>query len=174
VYRAEIDLSAFTNTDDAEGERSEVAVANPPTMAAIKAVLATLTGTVMQKPPAYSALKINGQRAYKLIRRGEDVDIPPRPVRIDAITIDAYAWPILTVTVTCGKGTYIRSLARQIGEGLGTGGSLRALRRTAVGEYRIEGALPLDALPEILTEADLLPVPPIHDAASAEGSLVGG
>ena len=158
VYVAEVDLSAFTATDDAEAEREVVAVDSPPSAAQIEAALATLTGTIMQRPSAYSALKVGGKPAYARVRAGEDVELPKRPVRIDAIVVREYTWPRLTIEVTCGKGTYIRSLARQIGEALGTGGYLTALRRTAVGSYRVENAVPLGDLPQPLTEGHLLPV----------------
>lgn len=159
VYAATVDLSAFTNTDDAEGERQEVTVAQPPGTAQVAAALRELTGDIEQAPPAYSAIKVGGQRAYKLARRGDEVELPTRRVRIDAIEIVGYDWPRLDVTVTCGKGTYIRSLARQVGVLLGSGGYLTTLRRMAVGPYTIERAVQLDQLPtplmpEHLTEAE--------------------
>jgi len=159
VYETTVDLSAFTTTDDAEGEREPVNVADAPPPEAVRRVLDGLTGEIEQTPPAYSAIKVGGQRAYKLARAGKTVAMPPRRVRIEAIKIDRYDWPVLAVTVTCGKGTYIRSLARQIGEGLGTGGHLTALRRTAIGPYTIEQAARLDDLPQPMTGDDLLPVP---------------
>jgi len=159
VYDATVDLSAFTNTDDAEGEREEVDVATPPMEADLRAALDALTGTIDQTPPLYSAIKINGRRAYKMARKGETVDIPSRKVRIDRIDLRRYAWPELEITITCGKGTYIRSLARQIGEHLSTGGYLTALRRTAVGAYTIDQSIPMDELPEPITEQHVLPAP---------------
>ena len=159
VYETVIDLSAFTNTDDAEGEREEVAVSDPPSEAQVLEVLAGLTGEVEQVPPAYSAIKVGGQRAYKLARKGDEVVMPSRIVRIDAIELVRYDWPELEVVVTCGKGTYIRSLARQIGTALGAGGYLTALRRTAIGPYRIDRAVTLDDLPEGFGEELLLAAP---------------
>lgn len=159
VYETTIDLSAFTNTDDAEGEREEVRVDTPPDRDAVRAALDALTGTIDQTPPAYSAIKIDGQRAYKMARRGEEVQLAPRPVRIDRIELVDYDWPRLTLIITCGRGTYIRSLARQIGDTLYTGGHLTALRRTAIGPYTIERAVTLDDLPEPLTNEHLLPPP---------------
>lgn len=159
VYEATVDLSAFTPTDDAEGEREEVEVEREPTAEAVRAVLDGLTGEIDQVPPAYSAIKVGGKRAYKLARSGEAVAMGTRRVRVDEIVVAGYDWPALRVRVTCGKGTYIRSLARQIGEGLGTGGYLTALRRTAIGDYTIEQAVGLDSLPEPMEEADLLAVP---------------
>ena len=166
IYRTRMDLSAFTQTDDAEGEREAIAVAQPPTRHAVEAALQKLTGLIEQKPPAYSAIKIDGQRAYKMARRGDDVEIPARTVRIDRIGLLEYDWPHLALEIECGKGTYIRSLARQIGEALGTGGHLTELRRTAVGAYTLEHSICLDALPEPLTPEHLLPLPepPVEDA----------
>ena len=159
VYEATVDLSAFTATDDAEGEREEVAVERAPTDEAVRGVLDGLTGEIEQVPPAYSAIKVDGKRAYKLARSGEAVAMKARRVRVDEIVVAGYAWPSLRVRVTCGKGTYIRSLARQIGEGLGTGGYLTALRRTAIGQYTIEQAVGLADLPTPMGMGDLRAVP---------------
>ncbi|NRA39544.1 MAG: tRNA pseudouridine(55) synthase TruB, partial [Planctomycetes bacterium] len=125
----------------------------------IDAVLITLTGVIDQRPPKYSACKIDGQPAYKRARAGEVVEVRMKQVRIDALEIMTYNWPLLDLRITCGRGTYIRSLARQIGEALGTGGYLARLVRTAVGPYKIEDAIALADVPEPLTEADLLPLP---------------
>ena len=138
VYEAGVDLSAFTTTDDREGSRREVEVATPPTRDAVALACAGFVGeAVEQVPPAFSAIHIDGRRAYDLARRGEDVKMRPRQVRIDAIELLDYTWPISTIRVTCGKGTYIRSLGRDLGVALGTGGHLASLRRTAVGPYRV-------------------------------------
>lgn len=159
TYRAGIDLSAFTSTDDAEGERQAVAVPSPPDREAIETVLPRFVGEIEQLPPVYSALKVDGKPAYARVRRGETVALQPRRVRIDAIAVVSYVWPLLVVEVRCGRGTYIRSLARDLGRALGTGGSLASLCRTAVGPYRVEDALAFDALPERLTQEALLPIP---------------
>jgi tRNA pseudouridine55 synthase len=159
VYEATVDLSAFTPTDDAEGDREEVAVEREPTAEAVRKVLDELTGEIDQVPPAYSAIKVGGKRAYKLARSGEAVEMGTRRVRVDEIEVAGYDWPELRVRVTCGKGTYIRSLARQIGEGLGTGGYLTALRRTAIGDYTIEQAVGLENLPTPMGDDDLLAAP---------------
>jgi len=148
-YTAEIDLSAFTATDDAEGEREEVAVAIPPTRERVEAACAGFLGEIEQLPPVYSAVHVGGRRAYDLARRGDLAERPAaKRVRIDAIDVLAFDWPRLTLDVRCGKGVYIRSLARDLGGGLGTGGTLAGLRRTAVGGYTVDEATPLDELPE--------------------------
>ncbi len=174
TYIADVDLSAFTTTDDAEGPRQEVAVLTPPTIDAIRAALPAFVGTIMQRPPAYSAIKVQGQRAYDLARdaaRAADESgntppehaalpvLPPRPVRIDAIEIIEYRWPLLVLRIDSGKGVYIRSLARDLGVAMGTGGSLLALRRTRIAPFDLANAVALDALPPTLTQADLLPIP---------------
>lgn len=160
-YDARVDLSAFTTTDDAEGERTEVPVATPPSADELAQACARFVGTIMQTPPAFSAMKVGGQRAYKLARRGEAPEMKPRPVVIEAIEITSYAFPHVDLSIRCGKGTYIRSLARDLGRALGTGGTLAALRRTRVGAFTIDRARGLDSLPERLTQADLLPPPSV-------------
>jgi len=159
VYQTCVDLSAFTTTDDLEGDRQEVDVQVPPALGAVQAACAQFFGEVQQTPPAYSAIHINGQRAYKLARKGEAVEMPTKTVRIDSIEVLNYAWPMLSLEVKCGRGTYIRSLGRDIGKHLGVGGHLASLRRTAVGDYTIEKAHPIDRFQSPITQEDLLPVP---------------
>ncbi|MHB1155282.1 MAG: tRNA pseudouridine(55) synthase TruB [Phycisphaerales bacterium] len=156
-YITTLDLSHFSTTDDSEGTLQLVQIPTPPTAAQLRAALDTLIGEIQQTPPIHSAVMIRGQRAYKLARQGHDVVIEPRTVRIDRIDILRYDCPMLEIAVTCGKGTYIRSLARQIGRALGTGGYLTALRRTAIGPYRIEQAAQLDRLPKPLQSEHLIP-----------------
>jgi len=159
IYDTTIDLSAFTTTDDKEGERVEIDVSEPPEVGAVKDVLEHFRGEIEQTPPIYSAVHINGQRAYKLARKGEQVDMPTKTVRIDAVELLDYAYPMLTLKITCGRGTYIRSLGRDIGQKLGTGGHLAALRRTAVGDYSLDIAHPIERFDEPITQEDLMPVP---------------
>ena len=157
-YRTVIDLSAFTNTDDREGERVEVEVAEPPDEAAVRVALDAFRGRIMQRPPARSAVKVGGRRAYAMSRRGESVTLEPRPVEIYELDLVRYQWPMIEITVCCGKGTYIRSLARDIGGHLGTGGHCATLRRTAVGPFTDDPAVRLDDVPQPLGEADLIPL----------------
>ena len=159
AYRTVIDLSAFTPTDDREGDRTEVAVTTPPTREAVEAVLPRFLGDIEQKPPAYSAIHVAGRRAYQRARAGEVVDLPPRRVRIDALAVLDYAWPRLELAITCGKGVYIRSLGRELGQALGAGGHLASLRRTAVGPYTLSQAVPMDRLDRPIEQADLLDMP---------------
>lgn len=147
-YETTIDLSRLSSTDDLEGEMTDVGVASPPNAEQVRAACERWIGDVMQAPPAYSAIKVNGQRAYKMARRGEEVKLDARPIRIDSIEVLSYEWPMLTVRVVCGKGTYIRSLGRDIGSEMGVGGVLTALRRTRVGRFTIEQAVTLESLPD--------------------------
>lgn len=163
-YDALIDLSAFSATDDAQGPITPVSVTHPPDRASVDAVVARFVGTIDQLPPDYSAVHVGGVRAYDLARRGHAQTLSdglrPRPVTIHAIDVRSYTWPTLSIHVRSGKGVYIRSLARDIGRALGTGGYLTALRRTRVGRFSIEQAVPPNALPAAMTQADLLPADP--------------
>jgi tRNA pseudouridine55 synthase len=155
-YVATIDLSRTSTTDDREGQIAEVRVAAPPTREQVAAAVRTFVGTIQQRPPAHSAIWVDGRRAYHLARKGQLDQLPARPVQVHHINLLDYLWPRLTIDVTCGKGTYIRSLARDIGAALGTGGMLDALRRTEVEPFTIEQARPPGALPDRLTQTDLL------------------
>jgi len=158
-YRTEIDLSAFTATDDREGELQPVEVESPPERETVAAMLAErFTGVFLQVPPDFSAKKVGGQRAYAAARRGETPKLEPRPVEVHEIALADYAWPIATVEVTCEKGFYVRSLARDLGTALGTGGHCASIRRTAVGPFGLDHAVDPDDLPEILPDDAVLPL----------------
>ncbi len=156
-YDAEIDLAHRSTTDDAEGERTEVLPPRPPAAEELRAHAQALTGRIMQVPPAFSAVKVGGRRAYAQARKGHEVVIEPRPVDVHQFEILEYAWPRARVRVRCGKGTYIRSLARDLGSRLGGGGMLTSLRRTRVGTFTIADARKLGELPDPLTQRDLSP-----------------
>lgn len=158
-YVADVDLSAFTTTDDREGPREEITVASPPEAQQIRDALGGFVGHIQQKPPAFSAVHVQGKRAYKLARQGQTLDLPARTVRIDNIDLLDYRWPTATLRVDCGRGVYIRSLARDLGGALGTGGHLANLRRTAVGAYTLNQAVDEQRLESPITQADLLPPP---------------
>lgn len=160
AYDATVRLGQTSTTDDAEGELSEpVEVAVDETT--IRAAFAAQVGDIMQRPTAVSAIKIDGQRAYARVRAGEDVEIPARPVTIHELTVHAVRGLDVDITVRCSSGTYIRAIARDVGEALGVGGHLTALRRTAVGPYDLTFARTLEEL------ADDFAVLPISDAARA-------
>jgi tRNA pseudouridine55 synthase len=150
AYRATVCFGASSTTDDIEGEMTP-AVGPAPTRAAVEAVLPSLTGPISQRPPAYSAIKVGGRRAYAMARAGETVELASRDVTIHSLGI--VAWheteperPIAVLDVTCSAGTYIRALARDLGESLGSAAYLGALTRTASGPFTIEAATPLDEI----------------------------
>lgn len=147
-YRTTVDLSVVSTTDDLEGERTDMTPSVIPDRAAIERSCAKWVGDVEQTPPVYSAIKVNGKRAYAMARRGEEVVLQARSVRIDSIEIVSYDWPMLELDVVCGKGTYIRSLGRDIGAEVGSGGMLTALRRTRVGVFTLDDAVRLEDLPD--------------------------
>lgn len=165
AYDGTIRLGQSTNTDDAQGEYIAAFPAGDLPEAAIKSGVAALTGPIEQVPPQVSAIKVNGKRAYKKAREGENVELHARPVTIQAFTITAIRRePPCTdvdVQVVCSSGTYIRALARDLGEGLGVGGHLTALRRTRVGPYDLSRARTLGRL------AASLDVLPLADAVAA-------
>jgi tRNA pseudouridine55 synthase len=144
-YLATFRLGAVSTTDDAEGEITPVPGATPPSTESVTAALAGFVGVILQRPPAYSAIHVGGQRAYDLARRGERVELPERPVRIDRIELIRHDGFDLELIIDCGSGTYIRSIARDLGERLGVGGYMTALCRTAVGPFALESAVALDA-----------------------------
>ncbi len=143
-YIAEIFLGANSTTDDAEGEIKKVNSKVMPKMDKVKEVSKLFTGEVMQTPPIYSSVKIAGKPAHRRVRRGEKVKLEPRKVKIHSIEILDYQFPVLKLKVTTGPGVYIRSLARDIGEQLGTGGYLTSLIRTRVNNFTIDEAIKLN------------------------------
>lgn len=145
-YVGVVRLGVQTTTDDAEGEPLAAQPVPVLTEAEIAAMLDRFRGAILQQPPAFSALHIDGQRAYALARAGNEVTLAPRLVQIDRIELLAWTPPDLTIAVACGKGVYIRALARDIGAALGCGAHLAALQRTFVGPFRLEQSVPLAAL----------------------------
>ncbi len=143
VYEATVTLGAASTTGDPEGEITPVS-AEQPTGEAVEAVLKQFVGDIQQRPPAFSAIKVNGQRAYNLARKGQEVDLPARMVRIHSIELLDYSYPELKIRTHVGSGTYIRSLASDIGEKLGTGAYCSELRRTAIADKSVEEARNID------------------------------
>ena len=145
-YRFTLCFGEARSTDDAEGEVTDSSAVRP-NDEAIRTVLARFTGDVEQTPPVFSALKVEGRRAYDLARAGEPVDLKPRRVRIERLVmVDRTDSEHADFVVLCGKGTYIRSLGRDLARALGTVGYLSALRRTAAGPFREEAAISLSKL----------------------------
>lgn len=139
VYQATIRLGETSSTGDPEGEITQVSETEP-TKAEIEKVLKIFIGEIEQTPPIYSAIKIDGQRAYKLARKGQKVDMPSRKITIYSIKILTYKYPNLVIEAHVSSGTYIRTLAEDIGKKLDTGAYCSELRRTKVGEYSLESS----------------------------------
>ncbi|WP_018023824.1 tRNA pseudouridine(55) synthase TruB [Corynebacterium ulceribovis] len=180
-YAATIRLGAATTTDDAEGEVVSSSSAASVTEDQVLAAIAALTGDIMQVPSAVSAVKIDGKRAYQRVRDGETVEIPARPVtitRFDLLDFRPGELCDVDVEVDCSSGTYIRALARDIGQALGCGGHLTALRRTASGSFTLADAQELEALMARPGEAELSVslddalkrCYPVRDITEAEGT----
>ena len=138
-YEAQIVLGQTSSTGDPEGELTAVSDRRP-TEAEIGAVLERFTGEIQQTPPVFSAIKIDGQRAYKLARQGKEVNMPSRNVTIYSLKLISYEYPYVNIRTHVSSGTYIRTLAQDIGEALGTGAYCRELRRTKIAEYDISDA----------------------------------
>jgi tRNA pseudouridine55 synthase len=146
TYEATIKLGATTATDDPESPEERQDDVAPVSRDAVEAALRNFVGEIEQRPPVYSALKIAGRRACDRVRDGEDVELKSRKVRVYSIDLLDHAWPLVNVRIDCGRGTYIRSIARDLGEALHVGGYLRQLRRTRIGQCKIEDAVTLDRL----------------------------
>ena len=140
AYEAELKLGFASTTGDPEGEITEINTSLVPSLSEIQTVLDSFMGKLTQTPPRFSAIKINGERAYKLARKGADFKIPSREVEIYQIEILDYTYPSLKIRCHVSSGTYIRTLAEDIGKKLGTGAYLTALRRTKIGNYSVENA----------------------------------
>ena len=138
VYEATIRLGAISSTGDPEGEITEQLVQDIPSVQQVKQTIKTFLGKITQTPPVFSAIKINGQRAYKLARAGQAVEMPSREVEIYSIELLSYEYPHIKIRAHVSSGTYIRTLAQDIGDLLGTGAYVTKLRRTKVGSYDID------------------------------------
>lgn len=142
-YEAVVRLGETSSTGDPEGEITKVSNAQP-SLEAIEVAIAQFRGEITQRPPMFSAIKINGRRAYDLARKGEVVEMPERQVTVYSLELIDYTYPNLSVRVHVSSGTYIRSLAEDIGKTLGTGAYCTELRRTKVGEWSVEGATQIE------------------------------
>ena len=140
-YEAEIMLGATTPSYDMEHPVNATYPYEHITEEAVREVLETFVGDIAQRPPLFSACKVDGKRAYDLARKGSDMELAPKQIRIDSIELLQCELPKIKIRVVCGKGTYIRSLARDIGEALGSGAYLTALARTRIGEYKLEDCI---------------------------------
>jgi len=154
-YEATMRLGSVTDTQDSQGQVLSQADSLPDSQEEIREVCSRFQGEQLQLPPMYSALKRNGQPLYKLARRGETIERQPRPVTIHALEISAIEMPDVTMRVCCSSGTYVRTLCHDIGQVLGCGAHLSALRRTRCGYFEIDAALQLETA--LTLEADMVP-----------------
>ncbi len=145
VYEVTMKLGQKSTTGDEEGVK-EVVSSKQPEVSELQAALGKFTGDIMQTPPIYSAIKVDGQRAYKLAREGKEVKLEPRPVKVLSIQLTAYSYPEVKFTAKVSSGTYIRSLVEDIGKELGTGAYMSALCRTEVGDFSLIKAKTIEEL----------------------------
>jgi tRNA pseudouridine55 synthase len=142
TYEVTMRLGQTSTTGDEEGDKTIVSDKKP-APAEVEQALQAFVGDIMQTPPIFSAMKINGQRAYKLAREGKVVELEARPVRIERIELTNYDYPVVEFTAEVSSGTYVRSLVEDIGQKLATGAYMSDLRRTQIGEFKIEKAINL-------------------------------
>ncbi|MBP90105.1 MAG: tRNA pseudouridine(55) synthase TruB [Planctomycetaceae bacterium] len=159
-YLATFQLGCRSDSDDVELEVFPVE-AGPPTRVAIEAAIPSFVGTIQQRPPAFSAIKVKGKRAYQLARDGEQVQLDTRPITVHSIETVSYDYPELVLDIRCGSGTYIRSIGRDLAEQLGTAAVMSALQRSEIGPFSVEQAAELQQLTNSSIE-DLL-----HPASEA-------
>jgi tRNA pseudouridine55 synthase len=180
TYLATIRLGESRDTLDREGELTRTCEVPDFSPEELEAVLAPLRGRITQTPPAYSAIKVDGVALHKRARRGEEFEVPKREVTIHRLEIVNAALPDLQIEVDCSSGTYIRSLARDIGDALGVGGSIWELRRTHCGDFSVEDALTLEnlealgseALPSLLGYGAMLPGMPTVEIDDAQSQTI--
>lgn len=157
TYRGTFLLGRSSDTEDVEGQIVELPAAPVPTEPQLKAALPQFLGTIQQVPPAYSALKVAGQRSYELARGGKAAEHQPRPVEIRSLEIVRYAYPELELLIRCGSGTYVRSLGRDLARAVGTEAVMSVLRREAIGPFDVASGIACDALTLELIRQHLLP-----------------
>ena len=163
TYTTLVTLGSDSDSDDADGIITPRPGAAPVDQALIRRALDAMIGEVSQIPPAFSALKIDGKRAYDLARKGKEFDLEPRLIRIDRIEILEYSWPTIRLRIDCGKGTYVRSIARDLGNALGVGGHVTELHRDRIGEFTLEQSIPPDAIREEALRATHPLVAPLRE-----------
>ncbi len=164
MYRATVRLGATSDTYDGEGRISENEDVVPPKKLDVQSALRKFTGTFQQTPPVFSAIKVGGVKSYDRARTGESFQLEPRTVTVHSLHLHSFHWPEAILDVTCSSGTYIRSLAHDLGEKLGVGAYLTALERMAVGSYTIRQAHILEEV-KADWQSFLLPIPRLDNKA---------
>jgi tRNA pseudouridine55 synthase len=152
TYEATVRFGVATDTLDPDGQVVLEVDVSPTPPATLPAAVTRFRGEIEQRPPAWSALKVGGERAYARARRGEEVELAPRRVVVHEIAIEETRWPEVRLRIRCGAGTYVRAIARDLGDALGLPASLAALRRTAIGPYRAEEGLRIGEEHELTPE----------------------
>ena len=181
TYRTVVLLGAESDTLDADGRLTDVYCPRPPERAEVEVALTHQVGAIVQRPPAFSALKIHGERAYDLARSGRAVEPAPRLVHVGRIALISYEWPRLELEIDCGSGTYIRSIARDVGAELGCGGLVEVLCRTRIGPFTLADAIDPDTLSAATIAAGLRPaleavsdLPCLELTAEQVGAIIQG
>lgn len=176
IYDTTITLGATSATDDRTGHIAAQSVSAPPARAHLQSVLAHFTGTLQQRPSQYAAVKVGGKKLYEYARAGQEITAPPRTVVVHEILLQKYSYPQLHLRVRCSTGTYIRALARDIGEALATGGYVQSLRRLAIGPFVVEDAVAPESITPTTLKNHLLPpsalVPQLPQVVLAAAALV--
>ncbi|MDG2291342.1 MAG: tRNA pseudouridine(55) synthase TruB [Phycisphaerales bacterium] len=155
-YQTTIDLSITNDCFDLEHEARHVDVPTPPSQSDIESALAKYTGDVQQAPPVFSAIKIDGKKSYELARRDEAPELPERTVHVHELRLINFTWPLIELDIHCAKGFYVRSLARDLGKMLGTGGVCRRIHRSAIGQFTDANAFEFDAIPDPIEQMHLM------------------
>lgn len=157
TYAATFLLGCRSDTDDITSEVTEVSINQPPSQEQVEAALSEFAGQIEQVPPRFSAVHVNGRRAYQLARKGKDVELTPRSVEVHRIELTRYAFPEIDLIIECGSGTYIRAIGRDLGNALGCGAVMSGLERTAIGPFQIADAVDLEAITPDTVSDHLLP-----------------
>jgi tRNA pseudouridine55 synthase len=169
TYEAELTLGVTTDSQDADGEVRETRPVPTLTEEQIRAAMARMLGDQYQTPPMHSARKVGGVPLYKLAHKGQEIPREPRFIRVESMDLLSWEPPVLRLRTRCSKGTYVRTLGHDLGQALGPGGHLTALRRTASGTLRVEDARTLEALGKLSREALLGRLVPVAEAAPTQG-----
>ena len=170
-YQAIIRLGSTTDTFDADGKITQSAQSVNVTEEQFEKVLATFVGEIEQTPPPYSAVKVQGRKAYEMARQGEEVELAPRKITVHHLEVLEWAPPEVVIDVHCSSGTYVRSLANDLGATLGCGAYLVGLRRTKSGRFSLREATPLRKLQEAFPRGQLVPVS--HSRCRSPGRVAG-
>ena len=147
TYLTQFTLGQSSDTDDSSGVIHQHTIeGTPPSLDQILPLLDQMTGVISQVPPDYSAVHVDGQRAYALARQGQEISLKAKEIEIHSIQVLRYEWPLLELEIVCGSGTYIRSIARDLGTQLGCGGLMSRLERTQIGDFSVSHSIPVDDL----------------------------